>query len=313
MTDAAATELPTMAPPSPQSDRSRSLWSDAWHQLRRNPVFIFSALVVLVVVSMAAFPGVWTGGGWSPFSDPVWREQGFFDLTQARQAPGGGHLMGTSTQGGDLYTLLVYGARPSLTVAIAGAVGTLLIGATLGALAGYFGGWTDTIISRFTDVVLGLPFILGAIVLLSVFRSRSVLVLSFVIMVLAWTTLTRIMRGAVLQARAMDYVEAARALGAKHSWILLRHILPNSVAPVIVYFTIIVGVFVGLEATLTFLGVGLQAGEPSWGIQIDQGRLPALNGEPHLLVFPCAFLVITVLSFVLLGDALRDALDPKTR
>jgi oligopeptide transport system permease protein len=304
MTDAGTTTT-TAALPEVRKDRPRSLWSDAWHQLRRNPVFIIAALVVLAVVSMALFPSLWTS------QDPS--TAGFNDLTQARQRPGGGHIFGTSLQGGDLYTLLIYGARPSLIVGTLGAVGCLLIGGTFGTLAGYFGGWTDIMISRFTDIILGLPFILGAIVMLSLFRSRSVWVVAFVIMALGWTTLTRIMRGAVIQAKAMDYVEAARAVGAKNSWIIVRHILPNAVAPVIVYFTIIIGVFVGLEATLTFLGIGLQPPTPSWGIQISEADQDALNGYPHLLIFPCGILVMTVLSFILLGDALRDALDPKTR
>lgn len=291
--------------PVTKKERTGSLWSDAWHELRRNPVFIIASLMVLAIVSMALFPQLWTNQ--SP-DDP-----GFANVINARQRPSEQHIFGTSVQGGDLYTLLIYGARSSLIVGTVGAVGSLIIGGLFGTLAGYFGGWVDVIISRFTDVVMGLPFILGAIVLLSVFRDRSVWIVAFVLMALGWTTLTRIMRGSVLQAKHMDFVEAARALGARDRLIIWRHIIPNSVAPVLVYFTIIIGVFIGLEATLTFLGIGLQPPDPSWGIQISEGDTDALNGYPHLLIFPCSILIVTVLSFILLGDALRDALDPKTR
>jgi peptide/nickel transport system permease protein/oligopeptide transport system permease protein len=291
--------------PGEQKERSGSLWSDALRDLRRKPVFIVSTLIVLVVLSMAAFPGLWT--------DSHWEDPGFAPLGDAKLPPSGEHIFGTSLQGGDLYTLLVYGARPSIVIGVVGATGITLIGILLGTVAGYFGGLTDTLISRFTDIVMGLPFILGAIVLLSTLRSRSPLVIAFVLIAFGWTTITRVMRGSVLQTKNMDFIEAARALGARNRVIVLRHILPNAIAPVLVLSTILVGVLIGAEATLTFLGIGLQPPSPSWGIQIQQGTVDALNGSPHLLIFPCAILVITVLSFVLLGDALRDALDPKIR
>lgn len=286
-------------------ERTASLWADAWRELRRNPIFIISAIVVLAIVSMAAFPQLWTNQ--SP------DDAGFFSLTDARQPPSEQHLFGTSIQGGDLYTMLIYGARPSIVIGVVGALGIGLLGVLFGTIAGYYGGVIDTVISRAVDIVLGLPFLLGAIVLLSIFRTRNVAIIALVLILLGWTTMTRVMRGSVLQTKTADFVEAARALGARDRLIIWRHILPNALAPAIVLITINVGVLVGVEATLTFLGIGLQPPTQSWGIEIAAGQVPALNGYPHLLIFPCAILIVTVLSFILLGDALRDALDPKTR
>jgi oligopeptide transport system permease protein len=140
-----------------------------------------------------------------------------------------------------------------------------------------------------------------------------VFTLSAVIAILGWTTIARVMRGSVLATKNKDFVEAARALGATHGRVIRRHILPNSVAPIIVLATIYLGVYVGLEATLTYLGVGFQRPNTTWGLLIAEGQPYALQGDPHLLLFPCAFLVITVLAFILLGDLLRDALDPRGR
>jgi ABC-type dipeptide/oligopeptide/nickel transport system permease subunit len=162
-------------------------------------------------------------------------------------------------------------------------------------------------------VFLGLPFILGALVFLSLLGTHSIWAVSLVLIALSWPPITRIMRGSVIAVKALDYVEAARALGASNASIIFRHILPNSIAPVIVLATLYLGGFVSAEATLTFLGVGLQVPEISWGITIAQGQDLAVAGYPHLLVFPCAALILTVLAFILMGDALRDALDPRGR
>jgi ABC-type dipeptide/oligopeptide/nickel transport system permease subunit len=285
-------------------ERTAGLWSDAWRELRRNPVFVISGLVTLLVISMAAFPQLWTRA-----------EPDSCIITRARQRPSSEHIFGFGVNGCDYYAQVVYGARPSVVIAVVATAGTFLLGGIFGILSGYYGGLTDTLISRLTDIVLGLPFLLGAVVFLSVFPNRSISTIAITLIILGWTTITRIMRSSVLTARNMDFVQAAKSLGASDRRVIFRHILPNSIAPVIVYMTIALGAFVAAEATLSFLGVGLVPPDTSWGILISQGDNYALveGGEPHLLLIPAAFLAATVLSFILLGDALRDALDPKLR
>lgn len=285
------------------SERNASLWADAWRELYRSPVFVVSSVMVLSIVSMAAFPGLWTD---------VNPERCL--LAQAYEGPSDKHVFGTTVQGCDMYANVIYGARPSIIIAVFVTVAVSVVGATLGIIAGFYGGWMDTILSRITDVFLGLPLIVGALVFLALLDDKSIWTVSLVLIVLSWTYFMRIMRGSVISVKSQDYVEAARALGASNMSIIVRHVLPNSIAPVIVLATLYLGVFVSAEATLTFLGVGLQVPEISWGITISEGQLLAVNQEvPHLLVFPCVALILTVLSFILMGDALRDALDPRGR
>ncbi|MBA3801176.1 MAG: ABC transporter permease [Geodermatophilaceae bacterium] len=289
--------------PEATEQRSASLWADAWRELVHNPVFIISGLLVLLVVSVALFPTLWTD------ADP----EGCF-IARAYEKPSDAHVFGTTVQGCDMYATVIYGARPSLIIAVVVTLLTTLIGMATGIAAGFFGGMTDTIISRVTDVFLGLPFLLGALVFLALLSGRkSIWTVSGVLILLSWPPLTRVMRGSVIAVKSQDYVEAARALGASNWSIIRRHVVPNSIAPVIVLGTLYLGTFVSAEATLTFLGVGLQVPDISWGITIAEGQLIAIGGFPHLLIFPSAAVIITVMSFILLGDALRDALDPKSR
>jgi peptide/nickel transport system permease protein/oligopeptide transport system permease protein len=162
------------------------------------------------------------------------------------------------------------------------------------------------------DIFLGVPFLLGAVVFLTVLKIRNVWTVALVLVLLSWTYIARIMRGGVLSAKTQDYVQAARALGGSNSRLMFKHILPNAVAPVVVYATILLGSFVAVEATLTFLGVGLQAPAITWGVMITQHQVYFLQ-LPGLLLFPAGLLFLTVLAFILMGDALRDALDPRLR
>lgn len=298
-----STTGPVPGAPEAAKERSAGLWADAWRELYHNPIFVVSTIVVLLVISMAALPTLWTD------TDPerCLLQEGF-------EGPNDAHVFGTTVQGCDMYAHVIYGARPSIIIAVFVTAAVSLIGTVTGVVSGFYGGWTDTIISRINDVFLGLPFILGAVVFLALLSDQSILTVSLVLIVLGWSSITRIMRGSVISAKSQDYVEAARALGASNMSIIRRHIVPNSIAPVIVLATLYLGSFVSVEATLTFLGVGLQIPEISWGITIAEGQLIAVSQElPHLLVFPCAALILTVLSFVLVGDALRDALDPRGR
>jgi ABC-type dipeptide/oligopeptide/nickel transport system permease subunit len=264
-------------------------------------LFIISAVLILVFSVMAAFPQLFTRG------DPR-----FCPLSNSLKRPSAQHWFGFDIQGCDYYTRVIYGARVSITIGIAVTVCAVIIALVLGSLAGYYGGIIDTLIARFTDIVFGLPFVLGAIVILSVVSARNLFWVSVVLIVLGWTTMTRLMRSSVLGVRDMDYVKAAKALGASDFRLITRHIMPNAIAPMIVYATISIGIIISVEATLSFLGVGLQLPAISWGLMISDAQYRLLTA-PHLLFFPGLFLSITVLSFILMGDALRDALDPKLR
>jgi oligopeptide transport system permease protein len=281
--------------------RPRSLWSDAWRDLRRNPVFLASALVIVFLVLIALWPSLITSG--NPLA---------CDLVMAQEGPRPGHPFGFDGQGCDVYTRTVYGARASVTVGVCATLGVALLGSVLGALAGFFGGVWDSVLSRLTDVFFAIPVVLGGLVLLSVVTSNTVWPVVGFMVLLGWPQIARIARGAVITARQNDYVQAARALGASPARILLRHIAPNAVAPVIVVSTIALGTYIALEATLSYLGVGLRPPSVSWGIDISAAS-PFVRNAPHALLWPSGALALTVLAFIMLGDAVRDALDPKLR
>ncbi|WP_101851009.1 ABC transporter permease [Kocuria flava] len=278
-----------------------SLWQDAWRQLRRNPFFLVGALLFLVFATMAVAPGLFTS------TDPR-----ACDLARSGDGPQAGAPFGFDVQGCDYYANVVHGAGVSLAIGFLSVLGVLAIGVVVGALAGYYGGWIDSLLARVTDIFYGLPLILGAIILLSVLPERGVLEVSLALIAFGWMTAMRLVRSNVIGVKQSDYVQAARALGARTGRIIVRHILPNAVAPVLVYATIAVGTIIASEATLTFLGVGLQLPEISWGLQINAAQ-NRLRDAPHLILFPSLFLSLTVLAFILMGDALRDALDPKLR
>lgn len=289
--------------PAPEKDsKQASLLSDAWRTLRKNPVFIVASLVLIVLTVMAIFPQLFTN------SDPR-----NCITTRARQPPGtDGQIFGYDTQGCPYYANVIYGARISMIIGVLVVGGALVIGVLLGALAGFFGGWFDSLMSRITDIFFGLPFVLGAILVLQRFETREILQVSLALVVLTWMPILRLLRSSVIGIKDSDYVAAAKALGASNTRIITRHILPNSLAPVLVYATIAIGGIIAAEATLSFLGVGLQRPSISWGLQIEAARNFART-QPSLIFFPGAALSITVLSFILLGDALRDALDPKLK
>ena len=301
----AATPTPTETGGGPSGDSGRTLWGDVRYELVRNPVFWFSAVLVVVILLMAFFPQL--------FAPTSPNESGACQLENARVEPTASHPFGYTVAGCDMWASLVWGTGKSVNVAIIATVGIVLIGVTSGTVAGWFGGLVDSVIGRITDVFFGLPFILGAIVFLAIFPVRNVWTIAGVLMLLSWTSITRVMRGSVIATKQRDFVDAARALGASDGFIIRKHVLANSIAPVVVLATIALGQFIGAEATLTFLGVGYQRPTVSWGLLVNEGQTQALAGLWHLLVYPCSFIVITVLAFILLGDVLRDARDPRTR
>ncbi|MHC5904450.1 ABC transporter permease [Streptomyces sp. S6] len=291
----------------PAQDKPRSLWSDAWHDLRRNPVFVISGVLILLLVLMAAAPGLFTS------VDPKYADLAHHYLT----GPSYSHVFqddwfGYDGQGRSIYSRVVYGAQASIIVGVATTFGVAISGSLVGMIAGYYGGWVDTLLSRITDVFFGLPLLLGSIVVLNAFTDRTVWSVVAALVFLGWTQIARVMRGSVITVKEQDFVHAARALGAGTWRILLRHILPNAVAPVIVVSTIALGGYIATEATLSYLGIGLPPSTVSWGNDISSGQ-QVIRTAPHVLFFPSAMLSLTVLAFIMLGDAVRDALDPKLR
>lgn len=290
-------------------DEGRSLLGDAWRELRGNWVFWVASGLILIVVLMAAFPGLFTR------VDPT-----YCDLSRARQGPSAEAWFGYNLQGCDVFARTIHGARSSVLVALFATVGTLILGSLIGILAGFFGGWVDAVLSRIGDVFFAIPLLLGSIIILYTFPNTIatpylVMVVKVVlaIVILGWPTIARIMRSAVLQTKSTEYVQAARALGAGPWRQIVRHVLPNAFAPVVVVATLNLGQYIATEATLSFLGIGLQR-VVSWGVDIsDASQLGYIQAAPHMLLFPSIFLSVTVLSFILLGEAVRDALDPKLR
>jgi oligopeptide transport system permease protein len=292
--------------PKQKTGKPASLWSDAWHDLRRRPIFIVSCVIIFVLVLMALWPSLF-----SPI-DPF--NARTCELATARQGPSAGHPFGRDNLGCDLYARTIYGAANSLKIGISTTVLAAIIGGLAGLIAGFFGGVTDTVASRITEIFFAIPSILGALLIASTFRGSGlgIWLVVMALTLLGWPMTFRIMRAAVITAKSQDYVVAARALGASPARIMFRHLLPNALAPVIVIATINLGGFIAAEAALSYLGVGVQPPEISWGLMISDAQRRFLDA-PLPLIFPAVFLSITVLAFIMLGDAVRDALDPKLR
>ncbi|KZS65476.1 peptide ABC transporter permease [Mycobacterium kansasii] len=276
-------------------------WLDSWRRLRRRPKFVVAAALILLILVVAAFPGLFTG------ADPT-----YADPSQSMLAPSAAHWFGTDLQGHDIYARTVYGARASVMVGMGATVAVFVVGTALGALAGFYGGWLDAVISRITDVFFGLPLLLAAIVLMQVMHHRTVWTVIAILALFGWPQIARVARASVLEVRGSDYVLAAKALGLSRFQTLLRHALPNAIGPVIAVATVALGIFIVTEATLSYLGVGLPTSVVSWGGDINVAQMRLRAGSP-ILFYPAGALGITVLAFMMMGDALRDALDPASR
>ncbi|MBW6432578.1 ABC transporter permease [Actinoplanes hulinensis] len=296
--------LITVAEAPDVSGRSRSLAGDAWADLRRNKIFWVSAVLVVVILLMAFLPSLFTS------ADP-----GACALSNKHKGPTGSAIFGYDFQGCDVFARTIYGTRASIEVGVLSTLMAGVLGLVFGLSAGYFGGTTDAVLSRLTDIMLGVPFLLGAVVFsgrLSGSEDDGVWAVTLTLGVLTWTAAARVMRSSVIAVKSQDYVAAGRMLGASPGRLMFRHILPNSMASFIVVLTILLGTNIAAEATLSYLGVGLKGDAVSWGLQIaeaqDYARIAA-----HPLIWPSIFLAATVLAFIMLGDAIRDAFDPKLR
>ena len=276
-------------------------WREAWRGLRRRPLFWVSAALIVTVLLVAAFPGLFTSIG--PRSCA---------LADALDPPRAGHPFGFDRQGCDIFSRTMHGARASVTVGVLTTLIVVVVGTTAGALAGYLGGWADTLLARATDIFFAIPLVLAAIVIMSLSTRRTALTVALVLASFGWPPIARIARGTVMSVKHDEFVTAARSLGMSRPGILLRHVLPNAAAPVIVYATVALGTFIVAEATLSFLGIGLPPSVVSWGGDISQGQ-GAIRTDPEILLYPAGALALTVLGFIMMGDAVRDTLDPKAR
>ncbi len=285
--------------------KPRTLWGDALRRLLKNKMAVVAFVWIMLVVVLAVTADLWVP---QFFGSPT-----AIDTTMSAQLsklpPSLQHPFGTDNLGRDVLARVVYGARVSLSVGIIATLISVVIGIVLGSVAAYFGGLIDTVIMRLTDVFMAFPYILFVIAMLAVLGPGFINVF-IAIGLLGWTSIARVIRSAILQVKENDYISAARALGASNLRIIGRHILPNSLASVVVYATMSIGTAILTESALSFLGLGIQPPTPSWGLMISDGQ-NFMVAAPWLMLCPGIAILTTVLAFTLLGDGLRDALDVK--
>ena len=301
--------------------QGRSTWQLAWARLRRDKVAVVSAIVIVLIILVAIFAPVIaaiTGHGVnqqfrcipSPGAPCAPGTEGL-DGFGAPVGPNSHFWLGTDSQGRDMLVRIVYGTRISLFIGVVATLSTVAVGAILGLAAGYLGGIVDTIIARFVDLVLSLPFLLFGVALVSVSGgSGSLTIVIIVIAFFGWAAVARIIRGQVLTIREKEFIEAARSLGASSWRIMFVDILPNVTAQLIVYATLLIPVSIVTEASLSFLGIGIQPPTADWGYMLSESQ-DLYQQAWWYLVFPGLALVITTLAFNMLGDGVRDALDPR--
>jgi len=277
-----------------------SLYKDAWRRLKKNKLAMLGLAIVIFLIVLAIFAPLL-----APY-DPNARVK-----EDSALGPNSTYIFGTDLLGRDILSRVIYGSRISIEVGIIAVGISVVLGLFFGALAGYFGRWADAIIMRVADIFFAFPYILGAIAIMTILGSGIVNIF-IAIGLLGWAYFARIFRGSILSIKNKEYIEAARALGASNTRIIARHIFPNSTAPIIVYATMNVGTAIIVEAALSFLGIGVQPPTPAWGKMLSEA-LSYIDIAPWMMLFPGFAIVITVLGFVLLGDGLRDAFDPKMK
>lgn len=282
----------------PLLEAGTSLWRDAWRRLRKNHLATF-ALVVLILILFVVVIGPWI----SPYS---YETQ---DRELGAAPPTAKNWFGTDTLGRDLFTRILYGGRISLMVGFCATAVSLTIGVLYGAVSGFAGGRVDSAMMRVVDILYTLPFTI-VVIILTVYLGKSIVLLFLAIGAIEWLTMARIVRGQVVGLRNKEFVEAAYVMGLSRSRIILRHLVPNALGPIIVYTTLTIPQVMLLEALISFLGLGVQPPMSSWGVLIQDGA-KLMEEYPWLLIFPSVFLSLTLFSLNFLGDGLRDALDPR--
>ncbi len=303
---AAVSELGGAAKAS-SSGETRTLWGDAFKRLRKNRLAIVAIVWIIFIVLVAITADLWAKPllGSPTASDSTTMAQ------NALMAPCAAHPFGTDSLGRDILVRVIYGARASLSVGIMATAISTVIGLVLGALAGFYGGIWDTIIMRFADIFLAFPYVLFVVAMIAVI-GRSLTNVFIAVGILGWPSIARVFRSAILTVKENDYVDAARAMGASDFRIIARHIMPNSVASIVVYATMNIGGAILTESALSYLGMGVVPPTPSWGSMIQDGQTYLMEA-PWMMIMPGLAILATVLAFTLLGDGLRDALDVKMK
>lgn len=272
----------------------------AFRRFMRHRLAVAGVIVLTLIVASAVLAGVISGH--SPTT---------VDLTDVRKPPSAGHWLGTDASGRDVLARLLYAGRVSLGVSIIAAGIAVTVGALLGAIAGLVGGWADMIIMRIADIVLSFPSLVVVIIIAGIF-GPSVITLTLAIGLFGWPTAARVVRGVTLSIREREFVQAARAVGAGNRWLIVHHVLPAVLAPVVVVATLSIAQFILLEAALSFLGLGVQAPAPSWGNMLQEAQsLTVISGQPWRWIPPGIAVALTVLAVNFIGDGLQDAVDPK--
>jgi len=283
------------------SRKQRSLWGDAWRRLTKNKLAVIGLVVVVFFVIVALF---------APLIAP-YGEAEVVDYRLAREHPSWVWPFGLDANGRDLFSRVVYGARVSLVVGVLAQALVLAIGIPVGAAAGYFGGWVDTTLMRLVDVVYAIPQLLLVLLFVN-WRGPGLVNIFLAIGLIGWVTEARLVRGQFLALREQEYVNAAKVVGVSGASVIWKHILPNSLTPIIVAMTFGIPTAIFTEAALSFIGVGIRPPQASWGQLVGAGSEPGyIQSDPHMLLFPVLAIGLTMLGFTFLGDGLRDALDPR--
>ncbi|MBM7557081.1 ABC transporter permease [Halanaerobacter jeridensis] len=289
------------------SEEAHSPWHEAWKRLKKNKLAMIGLGITTVLLIVAIFAPIIAP--YNPRYAPV-IEDGKVELSL--QGPSWAHPFGTDKLGRDIFSRVVYGARISLMVGLITQGIALVLGITLGAIAGYYGGLIDEAVSYLIQVFLAFPFILFAIAIMAVFSEPGVDKVFLALGLISWPPLARIVRGQVMSIKEEEYIEAAQSLGASDFRIIVKHVIPNSLAPIIVTVTLGVAGAILAEAGLSFLGLGTQPPRPSWGVMLKTGQ-EYIRSYPYMIWFPGLAIMIAVMGINLLGDGLRDALDPKMK
>ena len=275
-------------------------WSDAWRRLKKNKVAIISMTILIVIILMCIFGPLISGVNYQTQ-----------DYKMLDKAPSFKHWFGTDNLGRDLFTRVCMGGRVSLRIGLIGTLIELFIGCVYGGVCGYFGGIADIFMMRIVEVISSIPYTIIVILLVLVLSPGEV-TLIIAMCITGWTGIARLIRGQVMQLKQSEYVLAAQALGAKPSRIISKHLIPNTIGVILVYMSMDIPAFIFAEAVLSFLGLGIQSPKTSWGALVFLGQ-GQMTYHPHELIFPAIAIGLTTLAFNLLGDGLRDALDPKLR
>ena len=280
--------------------KGRSLWADAWRRLLGNRAAVASGIILAAIAVLCFGARVF-----SPYAVDA------IDWNQIGEGPSAAHWFGTDENGRDLLSRVLYGGQISLLVGVTATLVSLIIGVAWGAIAGYVGGRVDAVMMRTVDILYSLPYMFF-IILLVVFFGRNIILIFAALGAVQWLDMARIVRGQTLSLKRKEFIEAAHASGVSDFDIIRRHIVPNTLGPVVVYITLTVPTVILTESFVSFLGLGVQEPMTSWGVLISEGAR-SMETSPAALIYPAAFLAVTLFCFNFIGDGLRDALDPKDR